>query len=402
VSPPILPNRDARKLFLARHGLLAPPRTTPVADLLDGLGFVQVDSVLTLARAHDLILWSRSPGYRPKDLQTFVKRRGGFEHWTHDASVLPMEAWPHWRHRFSRDRARMDVRWDAWQGPDFRDALDRTLRHVADQGGTKSSDLLGDAPRKEPGQNAGWWNWHPSKVALEYLWRVGELSVSHREGFQKVYDLTERVVPGPIRAKAPTLDETVAWAANAALDRLGFATPGEIAAFFDLLTPHEAQAWAHDALACGDVQEVRVEGADGKLRRSLARPGTLEEAASLPEPGDRLRLLSPFDPALRDRARAERLFGFRYRIEIFVPAPQRVFAYYVFPLLEGLRPVARTEVVAQNGTLTLRALWPEPGLRWTKGRTDRLLAELDRLSRLTGSDRVELQDGWLREPKVMP
>lgn len=398
MSAPILTNRDARRLFLARHGLLAPPRTQALGGLLDALGFVQVDSVLTLARAHDLILWSRSPGYRPADLQRLVRGRGAFEHWTHDASVIPMEAWPHWRHRFARDRARMDGRWDSWQGPDFREGLDRTLAHIADHGGTKSSDLLGDGPRKEP----GWWNWHPSKVALEYLWRSGELSVSHREGFQKVYDLTERVIPDAIRAEAPALEETVAWAASAAIDRLGFATPGEVAAFFDLLTPQEAQAWAHDALARGEVEEIRVEGADGKLRRSLARPGTLEGAAALPEPGDRLRLLSPFDPALRDRARAERLFGFRYRIEIFVPAPQRTFGYYVFPLLEGARLVARTEVVTQNGTLTLRALWPEPGLRWGRGRTDRLLAELDRLSRLVGAEVVEVQDGWLREPKVQP
>jgi uncharacterized protein YcaQ len=398
VSAPILPNRDARRLFLARHGLLAPQRTQPLGRLLDALGFVQVDSVLTLARAHDLILWSRSPGYRPPDLQRLVRGRGAFEHWTHDASVIPIEAWPHWRHRFARDRARMDGRWDSWQGPDFREGLERTLAHVADNGGTKSSDLLGDGPRKEP----GWWNWHPSKVALEYLWRSGELSVSHREGFQKVYDLTERVIPDVVRAQAPALEETVAWAANAALDRLGFASPGEVAAFFDLLTPQEAQGWAHDALARGEVEEIRVEGADGKLRRSLARPGTLEEAAALPEPGDRLRLLSPFDPALRDRARAERLFGFRYRIEIFVPAPQRTFGYYVFPLLEGTRLVARTEVVAQDGALMVRALWPEPGLRWGRGRTDRLMAELGRLARLVGADMVEVQDGWLREPRVQP
>ena len=123
MSAPILPNRDARRLFLARHGLLAPPRTQPLGGLLDALGFVQVDSVLTLARAHDLILWSRSPGYRPADLQRLVKGRAAFEHWTHDASVIPMAAWPHWRHRFARDRARMDGRWDRWQGPDFREAV---------------------------------------------------------------------------------------------------------------------------------------------------------------------------------------------------------------------------------------------------------------------------------------
>jgi hypothetical protein len=395
---PVLPNALARRLFLARHGLLAPPRTRPLPALLDSLGFVQVDSVLTLARAHDLILWSRSPGYRPADLQAQVRGRGAFEHLTHDASVIPTAFWPHWRHHFDRDRARMDARWTNWHGEGFRAELDRTLRHISDNGGTRSSDLLGDGPRREP----GWWNWHPSKVALEYLWRAGELSVSHREGFQKVYDLTERVIPDHHRATRPDLEETVAWAANAALDRLGFATPGEIAAFWDLLTPEEAQAWAKRALAAGEVEEIAVEGADGRLRRSLARPGALEEAAGLAEPSDRLRLLSPFDPALRDRARAERLWGFRYRIEIFVPAPKRSFGYYVFPILEGTRPVARAEVVAEAGAVVLRALWPEAGLRWGKGRTDRLLSELDRLTRLAGADRVEVRDGWLREPRAQP
>ncbi len=391
---PILPNASARKLFLARHGLLAPPRTQPLDHVLDSLGFVQVDSVLTLARAHDLILWSRSPGYRPPDLVRHVRARRAFEHWTHDASVIPTAFWPHWRHRFARDRARMDARWEAWHGGDFRQELERTLRHISENGCTRSSDLLGDGPRKEP----GWWNWHPSKVALEYLWRTGEISVSHRENFQKVYELTERVIPAPIRAQAPSLGETVSWAANAALDRLGFATSGELAAFWALLTPEEAQAWTRAALARGEIEEIAVEGADGKLRRSLARPGTVESASRLPESSDRLRLLSPFDPSLRDRNRAERLWGFRYRIEIFVPAAKRTYGYYVFPLLEGTRLVARTEVTAQDGTLTLKALWPEPGMRWGRGRTHRLLSELDRLARLAGTDRLDLAPGWLREP----
>jgi len=390
--PPILPNSAARRLFLVRHALLGPvPGTLP--DLLGRLGFVQVDSVVTLARAHDMILWSRRPSYRPADLQALIRSRAAFEHWTHDASIIPIATWPHWRHRFDRDRAHLDRRWDSWQGADFREHLARTLRHVADTGATLSGDLL-DGPRGDP----GWWNWHPGKVALEYLWRVGELSVSHRDGFRKAYDLTERVIPDSVRARVPGLEETVDWAANAALDRLGFATPGEIAAFWDLLTPAEAQAWAKEAVGRGEVHEIQVEGADGRLRLSLARPGTLEEAAVVPEPGDRLRLLSPFDPALRDRARAERLFGFRYRIEIFVPAPKRTYGYYVFPVLEGTRLVARTDVALRDGALALRALWPEAGVRWGKGRTQRLMAELERVARFAGATRIDLGPDWLRQP----
>ena len=391
MTSPILSNDAARRVFLARHGLLERPRRQDLPDLLDTLGFVQVDSVLTLARAHDMILWSRSPAYRPPHLQALMQKRGSFEHWTHDAAVIPMTFWPHWRHRFDRDRARLDARWENWHGSDFRAQLDRTLKHVAENGPTRSSDLA-EGPRKEP----GWWNWHPSKVALEYLWGVGELSITRRDGFQKIYDLTERVIPVVTRAATPDLQESVDWAASAALERLGFATPGEIAAFWDLLTPREAEAWAKSALERKEVEEVRVESADGSLRRSLARPGLVEEASRLPEPGNRLRLLSPFDPALRDRARCERLFGFRYRIEIFVPAAQRTYGYYVFPVLEGTRLVARADVRAQGGVLTLDALWPERGMAWGKGRSERLVAELERLAGFVGAARIDMAEAWLR------
>ena len=318
----VLPNALARKLFLSRHALLGPvPRDLPA--LIDALGFVQLDSVLTLARAHDMILWSRRPAYRPPHLGSLHAAGGTFEHWTHDAAILPIASWPHWRHRFARDRARMDARWPTWHGDDFRAHLDRTLQHVADHGPTLSGDLA-DGPRRSP----GWWNWHPGKVALEYLWRAGDLSVLRRDGFQKVYDLTERVIPAAARAQAPSLEETTGWAASAALDRLGFATPGELSAFHALLTPQEAQAWARGALARGEAEEVMVESHDGALRRSLARPGALAEAQALPDPGPRLRLLSPFDPALRDRAR---------RAPVRLPLPHRDLRARRAPRLRLLR-----------------------------------------------------------------
>lgn len=391
---PILKNRDARKLFLDRHVLLAPPGGRDLHAHLDALGFVQVDSVLTLARAHDMILWSRGGAYRPRDLARHLAARHAFEHWTHDAAVIDIAHWPHWRHRFERDRAAMDRRWPGWHGADFHARVDETLRRVSDGGEVRGADLA-DGPRGDP----GWWNWHPGKVALEYLWRSGELSVARREGFQKVYDLTERVIPEASRAGAPSLEETVEWAGWSALDRLGFATPGEVAAFWDLLTPEEARAWAKAALASGRAIEIQVEGADGRLRRSLARPGVVEAAQALPEPGDRLRLLSPFDPSLRDRARAERLFGFSFRIEIFVPAPRRTYGYYVFPVLEGLRLAARADVAATGGVLTLSALWPEPGVVWGRGRTARLSAELERAARFVGAARIDWAEGWLRTPR---
>jgi uncharacterized protein len=121
-----------------------------------------------------------------------------------------------------------------------------------------------------------------------------------------------------------------------------------------------------------------------------------------PDPPARLRVLSPFDPALRDRARAEFLLGFRYRIEVFVPEPKRVFGYYVFPLLEGARLVGRIDVKRRDGLLAVRALWPEPGVAFGKGRIAKLEAELDRLAAFAGCERVDWAEGWLRAPQAQP
>ena len=151
-------------------------------------------------------------------------------------------------------------------------------------------------------------------------------------------------------------------------------------------------------MAEGEIEEVLIEGADGALRRSFARPGLSDAALATPEPGNRVRLLSPFDPALRDRNRAERLFGFRYRIEIFVPAPQRVYGYYVFPLLEGSRLIGRIDMKADKaaGVLTVTALWPEDGVNMGKGRQARLMAELERAARFAGCGSIAFATGWAR------
>jgi uncharacterized protein YcaQ len=182
------------------------------------------------------------------------------------------------------------------------------------------------------------------------------------------------------------------------MDRLGFATSGELAAFWDIATAAEARAWCGSALEQGQIIPVDVESTDGSLRRCFARPDVLKQAEASPVPTGRMRVLSPFDPALRDRKRAERLFGFHYRIEVFVPAAKRKYGYYVFPLLEGDRLIGRIDIKAHRDCDELRvtALWPETGLRWSAARTARLEAELTRVARLAGVARVQFSDGWLR------
>ena len=318
-----------------------------------------------------------------------------WEHWTHDASILPIEVFAHWKHRFVRAETRMRENWQKWFRPGYEDQLQTILNRIRDEGALKTSDVGEDEARSK----GGWWDWHPSKTALEWLWRTGELSIARREGFHKVYDLTERVVPDAHRLAEVSAADSVDWAMQDALDHLGFGTSGELAAYYALASVEEARGWTQGALKAGLVEEVLVQGADGSLRKSLARPGLRDRALAVPDPAKGLRVLSPFDPALRDRKRAEFLFGFYYRIEVFVPEPKRIWGYYVFPVLEADRLIGRLDAKAHraDGVLKVRAFWPEAGLRLTAARLTRLEAEMARMAVFAGCERVEYLPGWQRE-----
>lgn len=399
MTTPVLSNDQARRLFLARHGLMEPPsgraKGAALAQLVHGLGFVQVDSVNTFARAHDLILWSRRQTYRPESLRWINDRsRATFEHWTHDASIIPMEFYPLWRMRFARDRARLHSRWKDWHGEGFHPEIDKVLRQVADHGVCCSADMEDERVEK----STGWWDWKPSKVALDYLWRSGELAVTKRVGFRKFYDLSERVIPADVLAVQVPNAEIIDRACVAALDRLGFATSGELAAFFDLIRPDDAKAWVAQALAERRIVAVDITLDNGQLRRSVMWPKDMESLNELPAPSPRVRVLSPFDPALRDRKRAERLFGFHYRIEIFVPAPKRRYGYYAFPVMEGTRLIGRIDMAREGEVLSVRAFWAEIGVHMGAGRVARLKAEIARAARFATGGEVRYVDGWLRAP----
>ncbi|PJI86478.1 hypothetical protein BC777_2848 [Yoonia maricola] len=398
MSVPVLSNAVARRIFLEKHGLaLRPSGPGKGADLkavIDDLGFVQLDSVNTFARAHDLILWSRRQQYRPKALQHLLHRdRQVFEHWTHDAATIPMESFAHWRLRFARDAVRMEQRWTEWRRGDFVAKIDDVLRQISDHGCCTS----GQVGTNESRGSGGWWDWHPSKTALEYLWRSGQVSVVRRDGFTKVYDLTERVIPAEHLNRRHHTEETIEWCCAGALDRLGFATSGELAAFWDHVTPAEAKAWCAAALADQRIIAVDIAGVDGKLRRSFAWPDLMDATIAAPVP--RLRILSPFDPALRDRKRAERLFGFYYRIEIFVPAPKRQYGYYVFPVIEGDRMIGRIDMKREDGVLVVRAFWPEAGVRMGTGRLAALHKELMRAAQFGGCGDMRFAEGWIQAAK---
>ncbi|MGI9491479.1 MAG: winged helix-turn-helix domain-containing protein [Geminicoccaceae bacterium] len=377
-------NRDARRIWLDAQALAETP-TGPLDTLsiIERLGFVQLDTIRVVARAHDHILWSRNQHYREPVLNKLLaKERAIFEHFTHDASVLPMRFYPLWRRQFRRMEAK--IRRLGWHrrmldADGCASIKDRILRE-----GPLSTHAF-DTKREKKGEM---WTRPPHKLALDYMWYAGELSTSHRKNFSKFYDLAERVIPDHLRAEERTDEAQVDWLCRSALERIGFGSEGDIYRFWEATDLAEVRAWR--AKAGGDLIEVEIETATGDWMPALAPADIETRLNTAPAPTSRLRILNPFDPVIRDRTRLCRLFGFDYRIEIFVPAAKRRWGYYVFPLLEGDRFVGRIETRAhrKDGKLTVDNLWPEAGVRWTKQRQQKLDAELARLARFVSVDDV--------------
>ncbi len=373
-------NRQARKLWLNSNGLAQTP--TGALDLLSvikNLGFVQIDTIRNVTRAHHHILWSRNQNYREPMLgDLYAKDRLLFEHFTHDASILPMEFYPMWRRQFKRMEKRLNKS-NYYKDGQRSDIRENVMARITEEGplSTHAFDTKITGTKKM-------WARPPHKLALDHMWYSGGLATSHRENFKKFYDLTERVVPEDIYAQNHSDMDQINWLCSAAIDRLGFASIGEIQRFWDAADMKEVKSWA--ARSSQELMDVEIQNADGSWIEALAPADMAERLEALSAVTSRLRIINPFDPAIRDRIRLLRLFGFDYKIEIFVPAAKRKWGYYVYPILEGERFVGRIEIKADRkaGYLRVEKLWQEPGVKWNDSRKEKLDAELFRFAKLIG------------------
>ena len=382
-QPFVVPNAKARCLILTRSGLADVRQEGGVGvlePLIAKLGYIQLDSIRIVERAHHHILFSRHSAYRPRHLEKLQSKTPAlFEHWTHDASLIPLEHYPHWNHRFALARSRI-AKWRERFGDE--QVLKTVRDSIAANGASRARDFAHLGGRTGP-----WWGWGPAKGALEYLWRCGELAVVERDGFEKIYELAERVIPARLRQTKPSLGETLDWACSGALDRLGAATPRMLADFWGHASIPQAAKWIAGEKKKGRLIDVTLEGVAGSRGfAAVARPDIESKLEKLAAPTSRMRALSPFDPVLRDRTRVMRIFGFDYRLEVFVPGHKRKFGYYVFPLLEGARFVGRIDMKAERvkDRLAVKGLWMEQRLTLTKARRAKLEQELVRQAKLGG------------------
>lgn len=378
-------NEQARRLWLDKQHMSATPcgkRGTPhFAARVAALGMVQLDAIGVLSRAHHHILWSRQSAYRPQAFDQLLQgSRSVFEHFSHDAVILPMSTYPYWERQRSRRALAYQRGTLARKKADHKiqqQILDRIEKH-----GPVCSRDFAVPGRTTADKSVHAWMRPAHKLTLDYLWLSGTLSVSHRVKFSKYYDLTERVIPAHYRSQKYTVQEQINWLCESALDRLGFASALEIQRFWEACDLSEVKAWIQKQ--AHSLVQVEVMGAGGEYTKAYAPLHIESELERLAKPSSRIRIVNPFDPIVRDRNRLKRLFGFDYRIEIYTPTDKRRYGYYVYPIVEADRFVGRIDVRAdrQSDVLTTKAWWLEPGVRDTAGRRLRIEQELQRLSKL--------------------
>ncbi|WP_129842305.1 crosslink repair DNA glycosylase YcaQ family protein [Streptomyces sp. RFCAC02] len=366
---------EARRLALRAQGLLgAVDRSGGVGGVLRRLGSVQLDTISVLARSHALVPYARLGAVGPSAVdEAYWSGDHAFEYWSHAACVLPMAEWPLFAFRRRAYRARAAQRGTA-QSP----ARDKVLARLRAEGPLTATELGG-------AKNGGaWWDWSDTKIAVERALMTGDVVVSRRRGWKRVYDLPERAIPADLLHDdlddAACLRRLVAQAGTA----LGVATVADLADYYRLTA-------AQVRSVVGDSGLVPVEvagwGGDGP-GRAWADPAAL---ASETRGRHRTVLLSPFDSLVWDRRRTERVFGFTHRLEAYVPRPKRVYGYFVMPLLSGGRLLGRVDPAREGGTLVARHAAFEGGAAGAARSVPAMARALGEAARWVGCDTVRVE-----------
>ena len=389
-----LSRAQARRVALAAQGFLDPRHTAPTMRTfnrtLARTGVLQVDSVNVLQRAHYMPLFSRMGAYDPGLLQRAAEERPRriVEYWAHVQAFMPVELWPVMQHRMASYRQQRGKWWR--DVPE--DLSASVLAEVTARGACTARELDDGRPRRKDHWG---WNWSEARKALDFLYMVGDLAIAGRNSqFEVRYDVPERVLPAevlaqPVPSEGDAHRELVARAARSH----GVATLRCLADYYRMRQDQVLPA-VHDLVEQGVLEEVRIQGWN--------RPAYLHREARLPRRVAARAFLSPFDPVVWERERAERLFDFHYRIEIYTPADKRVHGYYVLPFLLDDRIVARVDLKADraSGVLVVKAAYAEPGA--PEHTPEELDAELRELASWLGLSAVVVEPRGDLAPLLRP
>jgi len=351
----------ARRVALAAQGFGLPrrdsvPGTRSVNALIERLGVLQIDSVNVFERSHYLPVFARLGPYPKEVLDRQTLRQGArhIEYWGHEATFMPREALPLFRWRMDAYRERSARNAEGWAAANTR-LLNWLRDELRDKGPLPASEIEHDANKR----SGPWWGWSDVKIGLETLFRWGDLVSAGRDGFERRYALPEQVLPRDLIERQVPRDDAIRQLVRHAAQAHGVGTLADIADYYRLRADDTRRAIA-DLVDAGELLPVTVEGwtSAGRpvrawLHRGARRPRVLRADA----------LLSPFDPVVWARPRAERLFGFHYRIEIYTPSHRRIYGYYVLPVLLDDQIAARVDLKSDRkaGVLRVQSAWIEPG-----------------------------------------
>jgi len=381
----------ARRIALAAQGFTrARPATVSarhVHSVMARLGILQIDSVNVFARSHYMPLFSRLGAYDPALLdRLFLSRTTHYvEYLAHEATFMPVADWPLWRFRREYFQRRLGKP-GSWAANN-----QRTLAWVTDElrsrGPLRPADIRADAPR----ERGTWWDWDDVKLALEHLWRTGDVAISGRRGFERTYALAEQVIPPDVRAQEVAIPDAIRELVRRAARSSGIATASDLADYYRIRDRAAVTTAIAELTDAGELVPTHVRGWE-RLGRPL--PAWRHRDAVLPRRVTAAALLTPFDPVVWFRDRALRAFGLDYRIEIYVPADKRRFGYYSLPVLVGDRIVARVDLKADRSTSTLQvqSAWWEPSASPDED-SDAIAAELVLAAGWQGLDAISVS-GW--------
>jgi hypothetical protein len=385
-SPHRITPAHARRLAVRAQGLdgaWRPGRGAEgAAQTITRLGYVQLDTIAVIERTHEHTLWVRQPAYRADYLHRLLaEERRVFEYWAHAAAYLPMSDYRYYlrKMRQAHDSSRR-VQWMK-ENPGV---AEHVLERIRAEGGLAASEFQDLRGKRGP-----WWDWKPAKMALEALFNTGELMISERRSFQRVYDLRERVLPADVDTTEPESGERARWAVRRTLDNLGVADLSQMRIWHR--DDGDMKAAIEDLVDAGEIVPVRIRGeADGPAFYS--RPDLLRATARAGRRRRRVHLLSPFDNLVIRRPWLQRIFDFDYTLECYVPAKKRRYGYFCLPVLFGDRFVGRLDPKAErrDRVFVARRLWLDPEVGDGASLLPPLAETLAALAHFNGCDRVRL------------
>ncbi|MHA1666599.1 MAG: winged helix-turn-helix domain-containing protein [Candidatus Thorarchaeota archaeon] len=351
---------QVRQIILDAQGLRTNNPCKSVVEVAHQIHSIQIDTISVVSRSHNLITFNRFPEYEDETIWDYEKKGELFEYWSHALCMMPIETYPFyaWRRKFYPSPR--DKKWAIGH----KDTIDEVYRYVKKNGVTNSASIGNSNP-----ESTGWWDWKVEKRSLEYLNTVGKLMVAYRKGFQKYYDLTERVLPGHISTEPLTDEEAADFIVDTTIGSLGIGCYDDIRTYHNKLPSQkiwkgrkdQIESYLEQRVKEGHLEEVKVKGLKERYFILTKNVDMLKADSFVDLDNAPVKLLTPFDNIIRERAFPKRIWEFDYKIECYVPAPDRIFGYFVLPILDKDELAGRLDakVHRKEGLLEIKALYLE-------------------------------------------